>query len=246
MKVVVVGAGIMGSSIAQLAAMHSHDVINVDVSSTALERACASVSKSLERFSRAGRVKPEEIIPIIDRISYSEALGQAVSDADVADAERVVGMHFFNPPVMMRLLELIPGQLTSAATLARAQEFGSSVDREVVVLKKDIPGFITTRVSAAVRLECLRILEEGVASASDIDKACKLGLNFPMGPLELGDFNGLDTFLDATESLSTVHGDRYRPPAVLRNMVMAGLTGRKSGEGFYRYDDAGKRLTDET
>ena len=108
------------------------------------------------------------------------------------------------------------------------------------MLKKDMPGFITTRVSA-VRLECLRILEEGVATAEDIDKACKLGLNFPMGPLELGDFNGLDTFLSAMDTLADTRRS-VPPPAVLRNMVMAGFTGRKSGRGFYRYDEDGQRV----
>jgi 3-hydroxybutyryl-CoA dehydrogenase len=142
----------------------------------------------------------------------------------------------------MKLFELTRGQLTSEDTVERSKEFAISLDREIVVLQKDIPGFITTRVSAAVRLECLRILEEGVASAEDIDKACRLGLNFPMGPLELGDFNGLDTFLSATESLESAHGSRYHPPAVLRNMVMAGLHGRKTGEGFYKYDENGKRV----
>lgn len=161
---------------------------------------------------------------------------------DRADAPRVVGMHFFNPPVLMKLLEVTRGQLTSDDTVERTRAFADSLGRETVVLQKDIPGFITTRVSAAVRLECLRILEEGVATAEDIDKAVKLGLNFPMGPLELGDFNGLDTFLNATEALEVAHGARYHPPAILRNMVMAGLHGRKTRQGFYTYDEDGKRI----
>jgi 3-hydroxybutyryl-CoA dehydrogenase len=88
----------------------------------------------------------------------------------------------------------------------------------------------------------LRILDEGVATAEDIDTACRLGLNFPMGPLELGDFNGLDTFLKAAEALAVTHGDRFRPPPLMRNMVVAGRTGRKAGQGFYRYSEDGKRL----
>jgi 3-hydroxybutyryl-CoA dehydrogenase len=160
-------------------------------------------------------------------------------------AERLMGMHFFNPPVLMRLVELVCGLQTSDRTVQRAREFARSLGREVVLVKKDSPGFITTRVSVAARLECLRILDEGVASAEDIDTACRLGLNFPMGPLELGDFNGLDTFVDATEALTKVHGDRFRPPNLVRNMVMAGHTGRKSGQGFYRYAADGTRLSEE-
>lgn len=291
MQVGVLGAGTMGSGIAQLAAMHGHDVRSYDVSEQALDRAARSIDSSLRRFVRAGKLSDGEVAGVTARISYVRDVPAAASGADILiesvleelalkrtvirdaaevappgcvigsntsqlsitaiaagvdhdTARRVVGMHFFNPPVLMRLLELTRGQRTSDETIERASAFGESLDREVVLLRKDIPGFITTRVSAAVRLECLRILEEGVASAEDIDKACKLGLNFPMGPLELGDFNGLDTFLKATESLAQAHGDRYRPPAVLRNMVMAGLHGRKTGEGFYKYDEDGRRIQD--
>jgi 3-hydroxybutyryl-CoA dehydrogenase len=293
MKVAVLGAGTMGSGIAQLAAMHGHQVQNYDVTADALDRAAQSVAASFRRFVRAGRLDEDDVARATASISYGLDLPEAVAGADVVvesvleqlplkrtvlheaaqaapgtcllgsntsqlsitaiaagvdreTASRVVGMHFFNPPVLMKLFELTRGQLTSDDTVKQTRAFAESLDREVVVLNKDIPGFITTRVSAAVRLECLRILEEGVASAEDIDKACKLGLNFPMGPLELGDFNGLDTFLSATESLATAHGDRYRPPAVLRNMVMAGLHGRKTGEGFYKYDGDGRRLPSTT
>ncbi|MBS1676360.1 MAG: 3-hydroxyacyl-CoA dehydrogenase family protein [Actinobacteria bacterium] len=289
MKVAVVGAGTMGSSVAQLAAMHGHEVRNIDVDQPSLERARASVDRSLERFVRAGRVEEAGAERVVELIDYGCDLGAGVGDAEVViesvveqlevkravlreaalaapsscllgtntsqlsitaiaagvpeeAAERVIGMHFFNPPVLMRLLEVTRGQLTADDTVARTEEFGLTLDREVVILAKDVPGFVTTRISAAVRLECLRILEEGVASAEDIDRACKLGLNFPMGPLELGDFNGLDTFLAAVESLEASHGSRYHPPAVLRNMVMAGQVGRKAGRGFYRYGDDGRRL----
>lgn len=279
----------MGSGVAQLAAMNGHEVSNYDVTEEALDRARRSVTASLERFGRAGKIAEGASAEILARITYSLDLPTSVTDVDVvvesvlekldlkrqvlrdaaaaapatallgtntsqlsitaiaagldrADAPRVVGMHFFNPPVLMRLFELTRGQLTSDETVERTRAFADSLGRETVVLQKDIPGFITTRVSAAVRLECLRILEEGVASAADIDKAVTLGLNFPMGPLELGDFNGLDTFLSATESLEVAHGARYHPPAILRNMVMAGLHGRKTGQGFYKYDENGKRV----
>jgi 3-hydroxybutyryl-CoA dehydrogenase len=156
--------------------------------------------------------------------------------------ERFVGMHFFNPPVMMKLVEIIRGHRTSDATLAKAVEFARSLGKEPVVCQKDSPGFITTRAYAALRLECLRILEEGVASAEDIDRALKLGFNLPMGPLELGDFNGLDISLRAFTALAEAHGERFRPTVGLRNMVAAGKLGRKTGEGFYRYDTDGRRI----
>jgi 3-hydroxybutyryl-CoA dehydrogenase len=157
-------------------------------------------------------------------------------------ASRLVGLHFFNPPVMMRLVELIAGLQTAADTLDRARAFATRLGREVVVCRKDSPGFITSRAYAILRLECVRMLEEGIATADDIDTALKLGFNFPMGPLELGDMNGLDTFLHALDGLSEAHGDRFRPTVGLRNMVAAGRHGRKSGLGYYAYDAEGRRV----
>ena len=101
--------------------------------------------------------------------------------------------------------------------------------------RKDSPGFLTSRFSAILRMEALHMLEEGLATAEDIDKAVKLAFNHPMGPLELGDFNGLDTYLDALQGLYAAHGERFRPPVELKNMVAAGRLGRKSGRGFYEY-----------
>jgi 3-hydroxybutyryl-CoA dehydrogenase len=157
-------------------------------------------------------------------------------------AERLVGMHFFNPPALMRLVEVVRGLQTTEGTLTRAVEFAEGLGKETVVCRKDSPGFLTSRISAIVRLECLRMLDEGMASAADIDKALKLGLNFPMGPLELGDFNGLDTYLHALEGLEAAHGDRFRATVGLRNLVAAGRLGRKSGHGIYRYNDDGVRV----
>ncbi len=167
-------------------------------------------------------------------------IGRALGD----DASRLVGTHFFNPPVMMKLVEITRGDETSDDTMRRARTFAEDLGKDVVVIEKDSPGFITTRISAIVRLECLRILEDGVASAEDIDRACRLGLGFPMGPLELGDFNGLDTYLKALESLEVAYGPRYRPTDGLKEMVAAGRLGRKTGHGFYAYDDQGRRQAD--
>jgi 3-hydroxybutyryl-CoA dehydrogenase len=158
------------------------------------------------------------------------------------DASRLIGTHFFNPPVMMRLVELVRGLSTSDETVASARAFALSLGKEVVLCRKDSPGFITTRAYAALRLECLRILEEGVASAEDIDTALRLGFNFPMGPLELADFNGLDTYYHVVCALERAYGERFRPTVGLVNMIAEGRLGRKTGEGFFRYDSDGKRL----
>jgi len=166
------------------------------------------------------------------------SIGAALGDA----TGRLLGTHFFNPPVLMRLVELVRGLETTDDTVERAIEFARGLGKETVVCQKDSPGFLTSRISAIVRLECLRMLEEGVASAGDIDKALKLGLNFPMGPLELGDFNGLDTYLHALEGLEVSFGERFKPTTTLKNLVAAGRLGRKSGQGIYRYGPDGRRI----
>ncbi|WP_395156829.1 3-hydroxyacyl-CoA dehydrogenase family protein [Ilumatobacter sp.] len=169
----------------------------------------------------------------------------AIGSALGAASNRIVGMHFFNPPALMPLVELVAGLDTSDETLAWAEAFATGLGKETVICRKDSPGFLTSRISAIVRLECLRMLEEELASPADIDKALKLGLNFPMGPLELGDFNGLDTYLHALEGLERSFGERYRPTTTLKNLVAAGRLGRKTGHGIYRYDEAGKRVEED-
>jgi 3-hydroxybutyryl-CoA dehydrogenase len=159
-------------------------------------------------------------------------------------AERLIGMHFFNPPVMMGLVELICGLQTSEQTLMRARDFCKGLGKEVVLCRKDSPGFITSRAYAAFRLECVRMVEEGLATPDDIDMAFRLGFNFPMGPFELGDFNGVDTFVRVLDSLTTAFGERFRPTPMLRNMVAANRLGKKSGRGFYDYTQDGDRRTD--
>jgi 3-hydroxybutyryl-CoA dehydrogenase len=290
MRVAVIGAGIMGSGIAQVAAAAGHTSVVADVSERALEAARASIDKSLARLVKAERMTAAESAQTLTRLELTTGIAHAAAGAEViveavperldlkravlsevitvapADAllgtntsqlsitsigtplgdaaGRLVGMHFFNPPVMMRLVELVRGLATTDQTLQRAREFAEGLGKHTVVCRKDSPGFLTSRVSAILRLECLRMLEEGLASAEDIDTAVKLAFNHPMGPLELGDFNGLDTYLEAVDGLAAAHGDRFRATIGLRNMVAAGRLGRKTGQGFYRYASDGTRQAD--
>src|SRR5690606_7606948 len=145
----------------------------------------------------------------------------------------VVGMHWFNPPERMQLIELVRGVRSSAAALATAAEVAERCGKTVVTVE-DRQGFVTTRVVAAVLLEGVRLVEEGVASRDDIDTAVRLGLNHPMGPLELADYIGLDTVMYIADSLAEAYGDRFKAPQTLRRLVEAGMSGRKSGGGFYR------------
>jgi 3-hydroxybutyryl-CoA dehydrogenase len=151
--------------------------------------------------------------------------------------ERVVGMHFFNPVHIMRLLEIVKGRDTSEETLFKVREVGRKLKKEPITVK-DVPGFASSRLGVALGLEAMRMLEQGVASAKDIDTAMELGYNHPMGPLRLTDLVGLDVRLAIAEYLHTaLAAETFRPPEILRRMVMEGKLGKKTGEGFYRWDD---------
>jgi 3-hydroxybutyryl-CoA dehydrogenase len=283
--VAVVGAGIMGSGIAQLAAMAGYEVTLCDTAPQQLERARGQIRASIDKLAAKGRLDREAGEQAMRRVQLSGSLAEAAAGATVVveavvevlpvkqsvlreamavarpdalygtntsqlsitaiasaspdAADRVVGLHFFNPVVLMRLVEVVRGLQTSDPTVAAAQQFAQVLGKETVVCEKDSPGFLTSRISAIVRLECLRMLEEGVGTAEDIDRALRLGLNFPIGPLELGDRNGLDTFLLVLESLSQTLGERFRPTVGLRNLVAAGRLGCKTGHGIYDYDERG-------
>jgi 3-hydroxybutyryl-CoA dehydrogenase len=157
--------------------------------------------------------------------------------AVTAHPERVLGMHFFNPVHAMALLEVVRGERTSEETLAAALEVGAKLGKETIVVR-DSPGFASSRLGLALGLEAMRMVEQGVASAADIDRAMTLGYRHPVGPLRLTDLVGLDVRLAVAEHLHrTLGSEVFRPPDVLRRLVAEGKLGRKSGQGFYCWDD---------
>ncbi|MFU8870063.1 3-hydroxyacyl-CoA dehydrogenase family protein [Natronococcus sp.] len=154
--------------------------------------------------------------------------------------ERAVGLHFFNPPHLMDLVEIVIAEQTDARTEEFAVDYVRGIDKEDVVVR-DSAGFATSRLGLVTGLEAIRMVEEGVASPADIDEAMKLGYGYPMGPIELGDHVGLDVRLHIAEHLREELGERFKPPQALRRKVRAGKLGKKSGEGFYVWED-GERV----
>jgi 3-hydroxybutyryl-CoA dehydrogenase len=153
----------------------------------------------------------------------------------LAAPERFVGLHFFNPVWAMALLEIVVGTATSDETVAVARGVSARLGKDPVVVR-DLPGFATSRLGVALGLEAIRMVEDGVANAADIDKAMVLGYRHPMGPLELTDVVGLDVRLDIARTLAAAYGERFAPPRLLVDMVAEGKLGKKSGEGFYRWE----------
>jgi 3-hydroxybutyryl-CoA dehydrogenase len=157
---------------------------------------------------------------------------------NVERRDRFAGMHFFNPPHVMKLIEIVRGERTSDATVAEVRAVAETMGKEPIIVL-DSPGFATSRLGVAIGLEAIRMLEEGVASAEDIDRAMELGYNHPMGPLRLTDLVGLDVRLGIAEYLASSLGPRFEPPRLLRAMVEEGRLGRKTGQGFYKWNDKG-------
>jgi 3-hydroxybutyryl-CoA dehydrogenase len=156
---------------------------------------------------------------------------------DVTHPERVVGLHFFNPVPVMKLLEIVRGERTSEAVIDASRSFATSLGKTSIVVR-DTPGFATSRLGVVLGLEAIRMLEQGVASAEDIDRAMELGYNHPMGPLRLTDVVGLDVRLAIAEHLhATLGDDTYKPPALLRRLVAEGKLGKKSRQGFYSWEN---------
>ncbi len=183
-------------------------------------------------FAQADLFCGEDTIMATNTSSISiSLLASAVERPD-----NFVGLHFFNPPHAMKLLEIVRGEHTSEQTIAQAHEVAARMNKTAIVVR-DSPGFATSRLGVAIGLEAIRMLEEGVASAEDIDKAMELGYNHPMGPLRLTDLVGLDVRLSIAEYLASTLGLRFDPPELLRRMVADGKLGRKTGEGFYRWPE---------
>jgi 3-hydroxybutyryl-CoA dehydrogenase len=216
--------------------------------------ACATVEAAARDASVVIEAAPErmelkrELFTTLDRVAPAEALlgtnTSSLSITEIAsvlrDPSRVVGLHFFNPVPLMELLEVVRGVRTSEATVEAGLAFATELGKTAIVVR-DFPGFATSRLGVAIGAEAIRMLEQGVASAPDIDRAMELGYRHPMGPLKLTDLVGLDVRLAILEHLHREVGEQFRPPALLRQMVRAGKLGKKTGEGFYKWDADGAR-----
>lgn len=175
--------------------------------------------------------------------SNTSSISLTTLAAATARPERVIGMHFMNPPPLMKLVEIVRAVQTSDATYREVRAIAEGLGK-TVTLSHDAPGFLVNRILIPLLNEACFALQEGVGSADDIDTGARLGLNHPMGPLELADLIGLDTVLFIAEVLHRDLGeDKYRAPTILRNLVAAGWLGRKAGRGFYTYDDSGKKMS---
>ncbi|HEX9620624.1 MAG TPA: 3-hydroxyacyl-CoA dehydrogenase NAD-binding domain-containing protein [Polyangiaceae bacterium] len=281
----VIGAGQMGSGIAQVMAAAGYRVLLADVSRDVAARGKKYIGDRMERAVAKGKLEAGEKDALLARV---EPIDQdAVEAADIVveaavenlelklelfrklDAKlkpdallltntsslsitrlgaatsrpsQVAGMHFMNPVPLMKLVEAVRGLETSKATLELVVALAERLGKTVIV-SEDRPGFVVNRILLPLVNEACFALQERLASAEHIDTGVRLGLNHPMGPLELADLIGLDTVLSIAEILQRELGeDKYRPAPLLRNLVAAGFLGRKAGRGFYRYDAAGKKL----
>lgn len=206
-----------------------------------VEDACREADLIIEAVPEDMELKIE-IFTLLDKFakpgavfaSNTSSLSITEMAAGMFHVEQFVGMHFFNPVPKMKLLEIVQALETSPDTIDTCREVGRRMGKEVVVVR-DSPGFITSRVNALIGNEAFAMLEAGIATAEDIDKAVKLGLNHPMGPFELVDLVGLDVRLSILEYLHQTLGEKYRPSPLLRQYVKAGRLGRKSGRGVYDY-----------
>lgn len=207
------------------------DLKDVDV---VIEAVLEDLDLKKEVFSQLDVIVREDVILTTNTSSMSiTEIAAATKRPD-----RVAGMHFFNPAQLMKLVEIVRGYETSDDTVSALKALSVQLRKEVVEVKKDTPGFIVNRIMIPQFIEAIRLLEEGVASAEDIDKAVKFGLNYPMGPFELQDYAGVDIGYHVMEYFNNEFNDpRFAPPLLMKQMMRAGRFGKKSGAGFYNYKE---------
>jgi 3-hydroxybutyryl-CoA dehydrogenase len=277
----VLGAGVMGNGIAQVAAQAGYNVVMRDIEERFVEGGIKNIDKFLAKTVEKGKMTADDKAKIMGRIKGSTKM-EDMKDADyvvevvvevmdvkkkvfaeldeitkpgvilssntssmsltemataVKRPDKVVGLHFFNPVPLMRLVEVIRGMRTSDETIAVSMDLARKLGKEAVEVKTDIPGFLVNRLMVPHFVEAIQLYEKGVASKEDIDKAAKLGLNYPMGPFELMDLTGLDIGLAVAQYF---HDNlpkelKWDPPLIWENMVKSGLLGRKTGRGWYDY-----------
>ena len=203
--------------------------------------ACDGADVVIEAVPEDMTLKVEVLGPLLEVASKHALIASNTSSLSITElgtrlgaAERTIGLHFFNPPPVMELVEIVRGLGTSEDTLTRALSFVKGLGKTPIVVR-DVPGFATSRLGVILGAEAMRMLETGVASAEDLDRGMELGYRHPMGPLKLTDLVGLDVRLAILEHLHKEIGEQFRPPAILRLMVRAGKLGKKSGEGFYKW-----------
>ncbi|MGA2464939.1 MAG: 3-hydroxyacyl-CoA dehydrogenase family protein [Thermodesulfobacteriota bacterium] len=278
-RIAVMGAGLMGTGIAQVVAMGGYTVLIRDISADILNKSKTKMDQKLKELVGKGRLSEQDAKSVSNRMTFTEDLKTAVVDADfIIEAvpenlelkrkvfseldkiakpstifasntselsigslasnthrpKQVIGTHWFFPPQVMKLIEVIVTPETSQETLETTVAFSKKIGKETVVCK-DAQGFITSRAISALIAECMRIYEEGIASIEDIDKAMRLGFNHPIGPFQLIDMSGLDVVYHALEGLTKIYGDRFKPGQKIAELVNTGNLGQKTGKGFYHY-----------